>query len=125
MWVFLSDAMLSIVAHRECKDTLLVRARLRGDIKAVFPEAQVWEDNTADYRWRAHVAREDVSKALSERALKIDYQNFKGSIQKADHDRHAWYLRVWAEGDRVQTYARDMEPASWRTRAPTPPRRRR
>lgn len=110
MWIFLNDAMLSIVAHRECKETLLVRARLRGDIEAVFPDVEVWEDRSADYRWRAHVPREDVSRALFERVFKIDYPNFKGSVR--DSERHDWYLRVWAEGDRVQANERSSE--AWR-----------
>ena len=36
MWVFLSDAFLSIVAHRDDPDALLVRARRQGDIECVF-----------------------------------------------------------------------------------------
>lgn len=100
MWIFLNDSMLSIVAHRERKDCLLVRARLRGDIEANFPKAEVWEDNQADYRWRAVVTREEVSRVLFEQAYRIDYTNFKGSVK--ERERHDWYMRVWTEGHRMQ-----------------------
>lgn len=121
MWVFLSDAMLSIVAHRERKDALLVRARVRGDIEAAFPKAEVWEDNQADYRWRAVVTREEVSRVLFEQAFRIDYTNFKGSIPASERERHDWYMRVWSEGNRMQ--ARERSNEAWapvKQRATTP-----
>lgn len=49
MWVCLSGAFLSIVAHRERPAQILVRARLAGDI---VPRAAVglpWAPLTADY----------------------------------------------------------------------------
>ena len=32
MWIFLPNAMLSIVAHRQRADFLMIRARIKGDI---------------------------------------------------------------------------------------------
>ena len=41
MWIALNDSFLSIVATPEDPDTLVVRARFKGDIEAVFPGADV------------------------------------------------------------------------------------
>ena len=94
MWVFLSNSFLSIVAHRDKPDTLLVRARRAGDIEATFPQAATWEDRQADYRYRAEVPTEEVADALAKAAAGIHYPNFKNSV--ADPDRHRAYLNVWS-----------------------------
>lgn len=80
MWVYLTDALLSIVAHRDRPADLLVRARFDGDIEAVFPDAVVSETPAADYRFRATLPREVVARAIAERAAAIDYPNFKATL---------------------------------------------
>ena len=85
MWVFLNNAMLSIVAQRSQPGTLLVRARSAGDIERVFPDVKVSETPTADYRYRAEISAEEV------RA--IDYPNFKATVRDAGR-LHA-YHDVW------------------------------
>jgi hypothetical protein len=100
MWVFLSDAMLSIVRHREDPRSLLVRARQRGDIERVFPHVLVTETPEADYRFRAKV-HETVVAAEFEKAIRgIDYDNFKGSV--ANIRRHDAYMGVWSIMHREQ-----------------------
>lgn len=94
MWIFLNDAMLSIVEHRDDAGTLLVRARIRGDIQRVFPDAAVAENQMADYRFRANVAREAVAAALASAVHAIDYPNFKASVRETT--RHDAYLNVWS-----------------------------
>lgn len=105
MWVFLSDSFLSIVAHRERADALLVRARLPGDIEAVFPGAEVAETNAADYRFRAVVDRADVGRALADAALSIDYDNFKGSVSVTNGARNLAYHQVWSVMQGAQNVA--------------------
>lgn len=100
MWIFLNKAFLSIVAHRDKPDRLLVRARRAGDIEAVFPYVDTWEDTHADYRFRAEIAREEVSGALAMAATEIDYDNFKGSVK--DHELHDSYLKVWGIMSKLQ-----------------------
>lgn len=80
MWVYLTDALLSIVAHRDRPGELLVRARFDGDIEAVFPGAAVIETPDADYRFRATVPRDVVAQAIAARVTAIDYPNFKGTL---------------------------------------------
>jgi hypothetical protein len=96
MWIFMNDAMLSIVAHRNNKDCLLVRARCAGDIEKTFPDVKTYTDDCADYQHRANIPRVDVAYAISERLLDIDYDNFKNSIADDDHMRYVAYTEVWS-----------------------------
>jgi hypothetical protein len=65
MWIFLSDAFLSIVDKGGDGTTLLVRARKAGDIERVFPETEVEETPRNDYRYRARLPRERVAEAMA------------------------------------------------------------
>ena len=65
MWIYLNDAFLSVVAHRDDDAVLLVRGRRPGDIERVFPEAAVQETPAADYRFRAALPRRRVVEVLA------------------------------------------------------------
>ena len=65
MWIMLNNAFLSIVQNRNNKDELLVRARIEGDIERVFPEANSFQDEQADYKYRAFVLRKEVEKVIA------------------------------------------------------------
>jgi len=93
MWILLNDACLSIVEHNGKTDTLLVRSRIQGDIERAIPNATVYEDGSADYRYRADVSRETVKGAIAQAIDRIDYANFKGSVR--DPGRHSAYMKVW------------------------------
>jgi ADP-ribose pyrophosphatase YjhB (NUDIX family) len=93
MWVFLSNAFLSIVAIDGDPDTLKVRARFAGDIERVFPEAKVEAWTGTDYAYRAVVSRNRVADALAEAARTITATNFKASVR--EHWRHDAYADVW------------------------------
>lgn len=101
MWIFLNNAFLSVVDPKASYSggrgpvsrDLLVRARLKGDIEAVFPKAKVQETPDRDYRFRALLPREVVAEVMLDAVNEIDYQNFKGSVpEKARHDA---YAGVW------------------------------
>lgn len=102
MWVFLNNAFLSIVAHRRRPDYLLVRARQRGDIQAVFkhPDVRVVATPKADYPFRAEIRRDLVGTVLRFAAQEIAYDNFKASVR--DAGRHDAYLDVWVAMRRWQ-----------------------
>ena len=55
MWIQFNNAFLSIVENRGNKLELLVRARIKGDIEKIFPEADVFADDSADYKYRAFI----------------------------------------------------------------------
>jgi hypothetical protein len=109
MWVFLSNAFLSIVADRNDPGLLLVRGRREDDIPNAFPDAKMWVDPAADYRYRALVPRKEVAERLAEAALSVDYHKFKPSV--TDHQRHDAYLSVWGVMYRYQTTERESDPA--------------
>jgi len=96
MWIFMSDAMLSIVQKSEDKErgSLTVRARGPGEIESVFPEAQVIELRNCDYRFRAVIARETVAKTVFSRLMTLEYDNFKNSIK--DEDLESACHDVWS-----------------------------
>jgi hypothetical protein len=93
MWLFVSGGYLSIVAHRHQPDDLLVRARHRDHIHAVFPDAQVVFMRAADYPYRTVLPREVVLQAVSEYLLSMEYDNFKNSIENDEY--HDVCLDVW------------------------------
>ena len=93
MWLFFNDAMLSIVQKPDDKDTLTVRARIKGDIETVFPDAKVTDGAGTDYRFRAKIPREVVAKAMFDRVMAFDYGNFKSSVSSIA--RHDAYMGVW------------------------------
>lgn len=93
MWVILNNSALSIVRDRADTGNLLVRSRFNGDIERVFPGADVKVTPDADYLFRAFVPADEVAFAIAERALDIDYTDFKGSVD--DRDRHDVYFGVW------------------------------
>lgn len=95
MWIFFPHAMLSIVAHRDKPDTLLVRARFKGDIERVFPRALVKRTPSADYLYRAEVLRREVSEALRDAVGDLHYTNVKGAIPMGDTRRHGAMHDVW------------------------------
>ena len=97
MWVFLNDAALSIVAHRERPDCLLVHGRVAGDIEAVFPKAVVTSTPDADNRYRASIRRHEVAQAISARLESVSYDNFKDSCRSARHRAYMGVLAEWMD----------------------------
>lgn len=95
MWIFLSDAFLSVVTDKDDPNgpRLLVRARRKGDIERVFPEAETAYTGGADYAYRAWVNRNDVAKAMAKQVMNLDYTNFKNSIK--DNAYHDACLEAW------------------------------
>ena len=80
MWLFTNRAFLSIVKHSDKPNVLLVRSRFPNHIQTIFPKAHVTEDVGTDYRYRAELKTEEVSKAIAKMILNIDYHNFKNSL---------------------------------------------
>ena len=96
MWVVLNNAFFSIVQNENNEEELLVRARVKGDIEKIFPKANVFEDNYADYKYRSFMNRENVASTIKEKVLNINYGNFKSSVSKSDYERSSAYAGVWS-----------------------------
>ena len=80
MWVFLNNSFLSIVENRNNKDELLVRSRIKGDIEKVFPDSDVFEMESSDYKYRSFIKKTDVSSKLKNIVEDINYDNFKNQF---------------------------------------------
>ena len=95
MWIQFNNAFLSIVENREKTIELLVRARVKGDIEKVFPEADVFEDNNADYKYRAFISKAMVAEKIMLKVTEINYDNFKNSVKEIE--RKKVYTNIWVE----------------------------
>jgi hypothetical protein len=95
MWIQFNNAFLSIVENRENTTELLVRARVKGDVEKVFPEADVFEDNNADYKYRAFISKAIVAEKIMLKVTEINYDNFKNSVKEIE--RKKVYGNIWAE----------------------------
>lgn len=100
MWISLNDCFLSIVSKDCARDELLVRARRRGDIDKIFPEAKVIVTDAADYQFRAVVKRDAIAAALAGEVARITYSNFKNAVDNGP--LHDAYLRCWTAMASVQ-----------------------
>ena len=99
MWLITTQGFYSVVAHRDDPDQLLVRARVRDDLKALreqIPGIELTETPEADYRWRAEVSRDKWQSALVALGEDIDYDNFKNAVgEQQGWVRESVYHRVW------------------------------
>lgn len=93
MWIFLPGSFISVVQKPGDTDTLTVRARIKGDIESVFPEAQVEADKGTDYKYRARVSRQAVAQVLHDQVMGLNWGNFKSAVK--DRKRHDAYMSVW------------------------------
>src|SRR5262245_796133 len=93
MWICFNDAFVSAVADPKKPGTLKVRARKRDHLERLFPHAEIHESTETDYRYRVFVRKRDFACLLVERAMDIDYGNFKDSVK--DKGLHDLYAGFW------------------------------
>jgi hypothetical protein len=109
MWIFTTDGFISVVAHRDKPDTVLVRARDRRHLEAMtrgpdglttvrYECSDVIELPSADYRYRVEMPRDEFRSLVADAAESIEYDNFKGAC--AQNGLGGWWLRslhaVWS-----------------------------
>jgi hypothetical protein len=120
MWVCLSDAFVSLVAHRDKPGVLIARARRPGDLARVFGPGPESYTPAADYGWRREVSQAEAAQAIARSVQAIDYGNFKGSV--TDDGLHDAYLAFWSRMLQVQRAAeRQPGPAAARAAARSAP----
>jgi hypothetical protein len=101
MWICANNAFLSIVNSDRDPSVLMVRARRRGDIEAVFgPSVEVTTIPGRDYQFRAFIKREIVGQVIAAALVNIDYENFKGSTK--DRHLHDAYMQIWHVMEELQ-----------------------
>tara|TARA_R110002110_G_scaffold61193_1_gene171953 strand:+ start:372 stop:743 length:372 start_codon:yes stop_codon:yes gene_type:complete len=94
MWIGHSNGWLSIVAHRERPDDLLVRARRGKHISTFWPEVEVVHNPDADYPYRSVISRDRVAEVVMQYIEGIDYDNFKKSVTESKLAEA--FSRMWA-----------------------------
>jgi hypothetical protein len=86
MWLFTSEGFVSVVAHSEKPETLLVRARDEGSLLSLVEAtgATLRSTPNADYPNRLEVLRTAFTAWLVAQVSNLDYPNYKA---------HAWTTR--------------------------------
>lgn len=110
MWLITPTGFYSIVEKPtdRGKQTLTVRARVRGDLlalrRAYCPSlGRVRESDDTDYRYRATAKRADVARALAAMIDGLGYSNFKSEVAiQQGLDRAHLYHDVWNVLHRLQ-----------------------
>lgn len=110
MWLFTSSGFVSIVQDRDNKENLLVRARVRSHLQALFPQSKVAETLDSDYRFRCTVTRKSVEKVIAKLVASIDYDNFKNSISQPAY--HSACQKVWGVMHGLQAGVTDLRLAA-------------
>lgn len=100
MWIFMPNSFISVVQKPGDTDTLTVRARIKGDIEEVFPQAEVEVNKGTDYKYRARVPRQVVAQVLHDQVMGLNWGNFKGAVE--NHKRHDAYMNVWSAMNAAQ-----------------------
>lgn len=82
MWLFTSEGFVSVVAHSEKPDTLLVRARDEDSLLSLVEATGATLRHTPnnDYPYRIEALREAFSAWLAEQASNISYSNYKSEM---------------------------------------------
>ncbi|MFM0165739.1 hypothetical protein PQR39_35585 [Paraburkholderia sediminicola] len=106
MWICANNAFLSIVNSDQDPTVLMVRARRKGDIEAVFgPETQVTTIPGRDYQFRAFIRRDIVGMVIAQALMDIDYGNFKNSVKDGYlHDAYAGVWSIMADLQEIRPY---------------------
>ena len=99
MWLFCKSGYFSAVKHNKKPDTILLRARVEGDLESLAETHQIdmriEHTPEADYAFRAELPAAEWTRAVMEESGAIDYGNFKSAV----HDgtaRDDAYMDVWS-----------------------------
>jgi hypothetical protein len=100
MWLFTTAGFFSVVEHKDDANTLLVRARVQGDLenlRRVMPElGTIQETPDADYAYRATIGRAAFARGMGQVVMQLDYPNFKNAVLQAEGwEREHAYMGVW------------------------------
>lgn len=100
MWILSPKGFVSIV-RKDCPPGhLMVRARRRKDLEALFPDAEIIVGAGTDYQFRAVVPQLEVMNVISRELMDIDYSNHKNAT--TDDALHSAYSSVWSIMARLQ-----------------------
>lgn len=94
MWIFMSDAFLSVVQDENDPDYLIVRARQREHLNNInVPNINIYTVENSDYQYRTRMHKATFGVLVSGRIRAINYPKFKPSAYSNDY--HRLLLEVW------------------------------
>ena len=104
MWIF-CDGFISVVAHSEKPDTLLVRARDEDSLLSLVEATGATSRHTPsnDYPYRIEVLRTAYSAWLGDQVSNLDYTNYKAHMWSERPEFGAALHDVWAAMHQVTT----------------------
>jgi hypothetical protein len=106
MWICFNNAFVSIVQDAQEPGNLLVRARAKKHLTALFPRRRVTRTPKADYRWRVSMPAKAVAALVAAKINGIDYGNFKDSVE--DAKLHEMYALWWGDHYKFQGFQGDQ-----------------
>ncbi|WP_194777074.1 hypothetical protein [Pararhodonellum marinum] len=97
MWIASKNGFISVVAHWDLADVLIVRARVKHDLQSLFDSQRIIETEDADYRFRVLVNKQEMANILVKMIKGIDYPNFKNEIavHPDQNDKLKAYHEIW------------------------------
>jgi len=93
MWICLNNGYLSAVQSEDNYEVLVVRARAREHLEDNFPEHDIIDWEGTDYLFRIYITKTEFAEFLFDKALAIEYDNFKNSV--TDKKLHNMYVSFW------------------------------
>ena len=98
MWLFTTEGFVSVVAHYEKPETLVVRARDEVSLIGLQEAtgATLLATPTADYAFRLEVPKGEFLGWISSQVQAIDYPNFKAKMWEVRPEMDGVLHDVWA-----------------------------
>lgn len=93
MWLCFNDGFVSAVEDRYDPDGLIIRARRKAHLEALFPDEFIHVTPKADYRYRVFISKRRFAEIVAEKIRSIDYYNFKNSV--VEDELHDLYETWW------------------------------
>jgi hypothetical protein len=103
--------MYDLVANRDRKGFMIIKARCEADIWNLYNEhhrrirmSKPVTSDLWDYRWGIHIGRNSAQRLVAELASEIDYSLFKGAVHAnpTQANKQRAYLEIWGRMLRVQ-----------------------
>jgi hypothetical protein len=109
MWIATNQGFFSVVASDRDPKVLMVRARLKDDLRRAFDPLlkrlglEVFHSPDRDYAYRCFIPRDEFAREIARRLLETDYTNFKDSVNGENtQDLKALYNDIWFRGAQAQ-----------------------
>ena len=99
MWLMTKFGFYSIVLKDEGQ--FHIRSREKIDIENLvrqvpLMDVEIFESSNADYRFRVIVGSKELHAVLEFLGNELDYDNFKGCIDRTPEQSHKPYHEVWS-----------------------------